>query len=129
MPYTLFDYVDTAGRNAIKTWTERLQTTDRAKLDERLDKLQKHGDELVPRMLTGTSVAGIQKLRIQGRVQLRPMLCKGPISVTTEYTLLAGATEVGSRLKPNGVEQTALTRKREVIGAPLIRRKSHERVV
>lgn len=126
MAYTLFDYVDDSDSNLIKSWTESLQTTDRAKLNERLDKLEKHGDELVPRLLTGTKVAGILKLRIQGRVQMRPMLCKGPAKVSEEYTLLAGAKEVGDKLTPREVEKTASARKKEVV-ADNKRRKLHER--
>lgn len=127
MAYTLFDYFDSNSHNLIKAWTEGLQKNDRAKLNERLDKLAKHGDELVPRILTGTTVPGIQKLRIQGRVQLRPLLCKGPHDLHGEYTLLAGAKEVGDVLTPKGVEQTALTRKKDVISDEG-RRKKHERV-
>lgn len=127
MAYDLFDYLDASSRNLIKSWAEALQKTDRAKLNERLDKLAKHGDELIPRILTGTNVPGIQKLRIQGRVQLRPLLCKGPINVSVEYTLLAGAKEVGDALTPRGVEQTALARKQEVISDGA-RRKEHETV-
>lgn len=128
MPYTLFDYLDSSGHNSIKSWTESLQKTDRAKLHERLDKLAKHGDALIPRILTGTTVAGISKLRIHGRVQLRPLLCKGPISVDEEYTLLAGAKEVQDKLTPRGIELTALARKKEVATNNKKHRKEHERV-
>lgn len=126
MAYKLYDYVDASGRNLIKSWTESLQKQQRAKLNQKLDLLEKNGDALMPNMLTDSGVPGIQKLRVRGNVQLRPLLCKGPANVDNEYTLLAGAKEVGFKLMPNGVEDAAQQRKMEVT-SDLGRRKKHER--
>lgn len=132
MTFPLYDYVNESGENEFKSWTSQLQTKERAKLNEKLDKLTLHGDELYPQMLTGTSVAGIQKLRVHGQVQLRPLLCKGPLlnnGVLEEaYTLLMGAKEVGSAWKPADAPQKANNKKQAVIESRGGRRQSHERV-
>jgi hypothetical protein len=80
MKYALFDYVTDKGTNDFKIWTEKLQKTQRAKLNSRLDMLENKGSNLFPQILTGTDTAGIQKLRVRGKVELRPMVCTGPIN-------------------------------------------------
>jgi hypothetical protein len=40
----------------------------------------------------------IYKLVIHGQRMLRPMLCKGPFQMDTEFTLLLGAIEINSKL-------------------------------
>lgn len=127
MSYDLYDYVDSRGVNDIKTWAESLETVQRAKLQARLDQLELHGPALYPEMLSGTGTPGISKLRIKGNVQLRPMLCHGPINHHKEFTLLLGAIEKGSKLKPKNADKIADGRKSEVI-SDNTRRKTHERV-
>lgn len=128
MTFKLFDYVDLSGKNSFKKWTEGLQVTQKAKLNEKLDKLAQHGNSLYPHMLTDTKVSGIQKLRVKGNVQLRPLLCKGPVDVLGEFTLLFGAKEVSSKLVPKDAEDKAKDIKAEVKKDPVNRRKDHERV-
>ncbi len=103
--FTLFDYKDEKGNNDFKNWTEKLQKVERAKLNAKLDALRLHGFELFPEMLTGTPTSGILKLRVKGKVQLRPMLCKGPINHETEFTLLIGATERDSCFVPDKADE------------------------
>lgn len=124
----LYDYVNAQGENELKKWAEGLQKVQRAKLNEKLDKLQLYGDGLHPHMLTDTGTPGIQKLRVKGNVQLRPLLCKGPVQVNSEYTLLMGAKEVGGKWVPREAPRTADALKQAVIADPLGRRKDHERV-
>lgn len=128
MPFTLFDYCEPDGTNDFKHWTKRLQPTQRGKLRAKLDMLFQHGDGLFPELLTGTDTPGILKLRVKGNVQLRPMLCKGPVSIDAEYTLLMGAKEIGGVLDPANADATADQRKSAVIAAPDTRRTKHERV-
>ena len=128
MAYKLFDYVDAQGRNVVKGWASILQKPQRAKLNQLLDKLVKHGDGLYPQMLTGTDIPGIQKLRVHGTVQLRPLLCSGPINQGEEYTLLQGAKEIGDRWSPLGALESAREHKAAVVADPEHRRKEHERV-
>jgi hypothetical protein len=125
--FTLFDYVDENGCNDIKGWTNNLQKVERAKLNAKLDMLALHGPELFPHVLTDTPTPGIQKLRVKGKVQLRPMLCKGPIDNEKEYTLLIGATERDFSLVPDKADQKADQRKQIIIKNHK-RRCSHERI-
>lgn len=130
MPFLIFDYKNKHGLNEFKEWTLGLEKPQRAKLNEKIDKLSLHGDQLYPEMLTGTSVAGIQKLRVKvGNVQLRPLLCKGPVNMQNEYILLMGAKEVGDKWVPKEAPSMAATKKAEVIKDPTKRRIEHERVL
>jgi hypothetical protein len=129
MPFKLFDYVNPQGENEFKEWTQSLQKPQRAKLNEKLDKLALYGDALYPELLTGSPVAGISKLRIRGNVQLRPLLCNGPVDIKTEYTLLKGAKEVGDKWVPTDAPKTANANKKLVIQEPAYRRMDHERIL
>ena len=128
MPFKLFDYCDATGKNIFKFWTTDLQSQQRAKLNAKLDMLMLLGNELFPEVLTGTDTPGISKLRIKGNVQLRPMLCDGPINNGKEFTLLLGAIEVGEKLKPKNADKIANKHKNEVKKDHHNRRVDHERI-
>ena len=128
MSFLLYDYVNPNAENEFRAWTQTLQPAERGKLNQKLDMLARDGEALLPHTLTGTTVAGIFKLRIHGKVQLRPLLCRGPKNGENAFTLLAGAKEVGSVLKPAGIESIANGRKTEVIQDPANRRTAHERI-
>jgi hypothetical protein len=85
------------------------------------------GHALFPQVLTDTPTPGIQKLRVKGKVQLRPMLCKGPVDKEKEYTLLIGATERDSKFVPDKADQIANQRK-QIIIENHNRRCLHERI-
>ena len=127
MPFLLYDYRNGRGLNEIKIWIASLQKTERVKLDYKLDMLHMHGVELFPNTLSATTEPGILKLRIHGGVQLRPLLCVGPVEIDREFTLLLGAKEVGSVLYPKRAEQQAVNRKGEVTLDPANRRVLSER--
>lgn len=126
MPPTIYDYVDSDDRNDIEAWMKTLAARNRAKLDERLDKLHHHGEELFPDILSPSTENGILKLKCKGNVQLRPHLCRGPVNESAEYTLLMGAKEVGDKLVPANVASVSKTRKAEVKAKPETRRKQRE---
>lgn len=128
MSFQLFDYRGPDGTNEFKVWTRSLQPAERGKLDAKLDMLQLMGAGLFPEVLTGTDVPGILKLRVKGKVHLRPMLCKGPVNVEGEFSLLMGAFEVGNKLKPANAPSVAANRKEEIKRDPDNRRVGHERV-
>lgn len=128
MAYRLYDYVLPDGINDIRAWTAGLQVVERAKLNEKFDMLALHGEALLPHVLTESGEPGIRKLRVQGPTKLRPLLCRGPCDVGTEYTFLAGAREVQSKWKPKGILAVAKKRKSDVVADPDGRRRKHERV-
>lgn len=128
MSYLLYDYLAANGDNEFYAWVVNIEVTQRAKLNQKLDALKLHGEELFPEVLTNSGVPGILKLRVRGNVQLRPLLCRGPINVRSEFTLLMGATEKGDRWKPKDAPKMALDRKHWVIKDPDGRRIEHERV-
>ena len=128
MPYILFDYIDANGVNVFRQWSLNLQPKERSKLNAKLDMLRINGEVLFPHILTDTDVPGILKLRVKGQVQLRPLLCRGPIKVKTDFTLLMGAKEVGDEIKPKKAFETADSYKQQVIADPKNRRVPHERV-
>lgn len=68
------------------------------------------------------------KLRVKGNVQLRPMLCEGPVDVKSEFTLLLGAIEVGGKLQPRGADALANDIKQAIKADPANRRKEHEHI-
>jgi hypothetical protein len=121
--FALFDYRDRRDRNAIREWTEGLDKRQRGQLNAKLDMLQKYGNGPLLQMS-----AHILKLKGNGNVQIRPMLCRGPIDEDTEFTLLFGATEVGWKLVPVDAVARAETRRSEVVTDPEKRRVAHERI-
>jgi hypothetical protein len=124
--WELFDYINEDGVNEIALWTRRLEKRQRIKLNQKLDMLQKHGPELPPQLLAGPIFGHIYKLKVKGNVQLRPMLCKGPVDNDGEYTLLLGAIETDDELDRSPEEAARI---REIIIAdPLRRRRTHERI-
>lgn len=129
MPFLIYDYVNQQGQNKFKEWTSAQQKVPLGKLNEKIDLLSLYGETLFPHMLTDTGVAGILKLRVQGSVKLRPLLCRGPVNNQSEYTLLMGAKEIGSKWEPKGAPSTAAILKAEVIKNPTTRRVTHERVL
>ena len=129
MPFNIYDYVDARGRNRFKEWCQTLTRVERIKLNERLDKLELHGPVMRPHVLAGTGVGGLEKLRVHGNTQLRPLLTEGPLNVGKEFTLLLGAREVGSKWVPANAKTEAAANKQAVIDdGGTTRRKEHERV-
>lgn len=126
----LWDFLDARGKSVIQKWVkdDRLSKRDVAILNQRLDRLQQVDFSLAREMkfLAGPVHKHIYKLRAKGDIQLRPMLCKGPINNETEYTLLQGAVEKGGKL-PKGVQEQAEKNRQTVIDDPS-RRGPHERL-
>lgn len=125
--WTIFDYVDPVDGNLFREWSVRLQKKERAKLNQRLDSLAIHGTVMIPGILSPTGMPSIFKLKIHGKVQLRPMLCEGPGRGEEAFTLLLGAFEVSDDYVPKGAPKIA-AEMREFLIKDLRRRVSHERV-
>lgn len=126
MAYKLYDYVDTHGVNVILEWLQSLQVKERTKIKQRIDMLAEHGQELLPLILAASGVSGILKLKAHGSVQLRPLLCRGPMLGDVDtYTFLAGAKEVDSAWVPPNIREIASARKSALIADSHSRRTVH----
>jgi hypothetical protein len=98
----------------IETWLHRenISKRDRAKLDLALARLRTlDAGVFVPKLLApiGDKVLKL-RLRCENR-ELRPMLCRGPEPACDplDYTLLAGAIEIGGDLDPSDAKEQAET--------------------
>lgn len=127
-PYQLFDYVDSRGRNAMQVWAMGLSKKDRARLDLRADLLEKEGDNLFPNILQSTRQRHILEIRVNGQIALRPLLCRGPVTVDKEYTFLFGAVEQNRKYEPRDAPNRAEAIRLDLIGYPEKRCK-HERFI
>jgi hypothetical protein len=131
MAWVLYDYVNQRPENEFRIWSSGLQKHELAKLNARLDLLEQHGPELLPKMLAGP-IRGqphLYKLVINGRIALRPILCKGPVDMQREFTLLMGATERGFEWVPRDAPASAEVLRQHVIDDPSHRRCLHEPVL
>lgn len=127
MPWKLYDYRDKRSRNPIKEWCEQLQKPDLARMNQRMDILAEKGKDFCPGLagpLHGSP--HLYKIKVNGRVAARMILCKGPIEMEGEYTFLLGAFERDDEL-PAGTLETAEAFRQEVILDPNQRRTRHER--
>lgn len=104
---------------------ERIQKKARILLDQKIDLLRMHGPDLPPGLLSSGPIDGghIYKLKVRGPVMLRPLLCKGPVSMDDEYTLLQGAIEKGDVLPEADIERARLNR--EAVIADNSRRRAY----
>jgi hypothetical protein len=102
--WQLFDYLDSHGRNVMQGWAMGLGDERRARLDLRIEVLERSGDSLPPKLITPTSgkpkYRNILEMRVNGPVALRPMLCRGPFAMRSEFTFLFGAEERDRKYVP-----------------------------
>ena len=119
--WRLYDYVNNRGRNDFESWTKSLEKRDRARLSAKLRMLETAGPDLPPQLLAGPIKGHIYKLRINGQVALRPLLCKGPINKDKEFTLLMGAIEKDQKLEPRDAPNEAEIRRQKIINDPMWR--------
>jgi hypothetical protein len=130
MTWTLYDYIDGQGNNDFVAWSKDLQKPELAKLNRRLKALEDNGPALAPQMLAGplTGYPHIWKLKINGKIALRPLLCKGPLNNEIEFTLLKGAFEVGYQWQPASAPGEAVNR-RDIVLRDAKRRTPHVKVL
>jgi hypothetical protein len=116
--YWLWDFLDERQENVILQWVkdDRLTKRDRAALNQKINRLAQVDYDLAiqTKLLAGPIYKHVYKLVIHGDVMLRPMLCRGPIHNTEEYTFLIGAIETGGRL-PSGAKEKAEERRLVVV--------------
>jgi hypothetical protein len=122
--WAIFDYLDDTGVNVITEWLSELQKPERARMDRKIDALHLNGSNLSSDLLSDSSDKNIKKIRVNGRVALRLFLCRGPIDVQSEFTLLIGVIEKDRKVPTNTVPQAVERRKRVI--ADHKRRTLHE---
>lgn len=125
--WKIFEYIE-GDRSTLHKWLKDEDVTerDRGQLILKMDLLAMHGTDLLTGILAGPIASKrkpkelrgsqIYKLKVKGDRQLRPMLCKGPVDMSGEFTFLIGAIETGGVLDVDALE--AEDRRQEVIADP-----------
>lgn len=124
--WRIYEYIENKnyGKSTIGMWLDRedIQARDRGQLQQKLDMLAVSGMSLSPGVLAGPIASKLKKkgfqshiykLVIHGQRMLRPMLCRGPLELDSEFTLLIGAIEKDGILNVDASE--AEDRRQEVI--------------
>jgi len=70
------------------------------------------------KLLAGPVSGHLYKLRVFSEIMMRPILCRGPLRMDAEYTVLAGAVERDGELVPSSWEKEAEARRNRIAGAP-----------
>lgn len=131
--WRVYCFLSQRGANVIREWLdeERVSLEQRADFQLKITLLENGGPDTVPGFITETPVArDIYKAKIKGnkgRVQLRPMLCKGPVVLDREFTFLCGAIERDGTLVPKNCKQKAQENRRILLSDS--NRRRHEGVV
>jgi len=122
--WEIYDYCDHRGINVIEDWlTNNLQVPERARVLRKLDALRDNGPDLSSDLLSDTPSPHIKKIRVNGRVAPRLLLCRGAINIgAREFTLLFGCTEKDRKFVPLNSIGRAEENRTFVIAEPLKRR-------
>jgi len=121
----LYEYVDAGGRGAMTNWLKTKEVREHSwVLDQALDRLGQSAPEALPGFFAGplASHRHIYKLRLGGKVRLRPLLCKGPVEPRRELTFLILAFERNWKLEPAEAPARAERRRQEILFARSRRR-------
>src|SRR5271165_1740162 len=116
---TLRDYLKANGHNDIQEWIDVLSKKDRIRLEHKLDYVAATEFDLV---LGTKALAGLKrhphiyKLRAMADSALRIMLCRGPVDMSAELTLLLGVEERDFKYEPRDAPALAAARRAEVAG-------------
>lgn len=128
--WRIYAYIDSRDISVIQEWARdiRYDKDLLARLNQKLDLLERHGSDLPTGLLAGTKLKHIDKLKIYGRkTTWRVMVCKGPINNEFEFTLLYVAQEKDRKLIPPDAYNRADDNRKEIISDPT-RRQIHERI-
>lgn len=126
--WDLYDYKNEKGVNEIAKWTKKLSKRQRIKLRQKLDALAVSGSNLSTGLLEGPIFDLVYLLKVHGNVQLRPTICKGPINVEKEFTILLGVIEKDWKYQPADYKQKSKVHRQAVLSDYKNRRCKHERI-
>ena len=121
--WAIHQYRDARGRLPVKEWYDSLGTEEKARFDAKINVLKQNGPDQFRDGWCAPLGDGLLKLKIKGRRQLRPMLCKGPINISNELTLLREAIEKGGKLDPSDAKEQAQERMNAIAAEPAERRR------
>ena len=127
--YRLYDFLNERGRSVIHEWVkhEKLTVRDRAALNLRFKRIRQVDFNLAQgSLINGPIHKHVYKCVIHADVMLRPMLCRGPLKIEEEYTLLLGAIEKDRKLPKGSKEQAEMNR--ETLVRYPTKRRPHESI-
>jgi hypothetical protein len=100
--WTLYDYIETTGRNPIREWLDSLPLADSAKIDARLRQMAVMPSWAEKWVSKYHGTTEIYEFRITGKnIQYRPL---GTYFGARQYLLLCGAIEKGGKIPKSDVE-------------------------
>lgn len=121
-PIDIYDYMD-GDKNTIRVFMASLQSNERARLQTKIDALKENGFGLLgSHLLTDTKKSHIKEIRVNGKVAVRLLCCRGPIG-NQELTLLYGAFERDKVYIPKNALAIADRLRQLVVEDPQKRRK------
>jgi hypothetical protein len=123
--WRIYEYLE-GDESAIGVWLRKrnIPERDRGQLLQKMDMLAMLGMDLPPKLLAGPikskkkrgEQSHIYKLIVHGQRMLRPMLCRGPVDMDGEFTMLIGAIEKDGILDVDATE--AEVRRQRIIADP-----------
>jgi hypothetical protein len=94
-----------------------LEKVQRIQLIQKLDRLSQVDYDIAKDWIAGTDEPGIFKLKTKSNVQVRTLLCYGPLKPRHELTFLHGVIKKGGGDVPLPALDVAQERRQEVITA------------
>jgi hypothetical protein len=129
LKWSIYFFLSERGVNLITDWldAEKISVKQRADFQAKIDLFERGGSDLITGFITDTPIApDIYKMKIKGQVQLRPMVCRGPLDLGREYTVLVGWIERDNARVPNNIKKKASENRSIIIADP--RRRRRERI-
>lgn len=126
MPWKLFDFIDHRGRNVISDWISSQQRDHQGRIKVKLLTLVMAGSELPPKLLTPTRERSVLEICIKTNVSFRLLVCRGPLNVNKEFTLLYGCKERDRKYVPANAPEIAERHRQQLIVDIATRRCEHE---
>lgn len=113
--WEIYDYLTPSGKNDIYKWAMSFNDERRGKFEQKLDVLRKQGVD-VPKDLLAYLGNEIYKLKVQGKPQLRPLLCRSIVDKDLkEFTILIGVIEENGKFRPSDAVKQAGNRLAELL--------------
>jgi hypothetical protein len=123
--WQIYDHVDSRGRNVVEATLDCLDPKARARVHAKIVMLRQYGGDLPTRALSDTDERHIKKLRVTGRINWRILICRGPVDVASEFTVIDAVQEKDNKM-PAGATAKAETIRQQISASPKTRRTQHD---